>query len=186
MRESLFEFLLKKQKNKTITSVEQKVMKFYLQVYLLMQYFDIATSYCEAKKIQAEVVERYPSWSGYENYAWYTYHYESLGNALYSYTEACESILNILKKQNPNLSKEGHAYLKDFLEDLAISKILKDRHDSVHQFGDWRSEIASELSTQNWKSAEAKIVPIITTAREKAEIFDGKIIDFINLQVQPE
>src|SRR6266403_3596344 len=140
MRKSLFEFLLEKQKIKTITPTEKKVMEFYLQVYLLMQYFDIAASYCEAKKIQAEVEERYPGWTGYENYAWYTYHYESLGNALYSYTQACESILNLLKKKSSTFPKDGETYLKDFIAEATIDKILKDRHDSVHQFGKWRSE----------------------------------------------
>ena len=184
MRKSLFEFLLEKQKLKTITLTEQKVMKFYLQVYLLMQYFDIAANYCKTKKIQAEVVEKYPSWTGYENYAWYTYHYESFGNALYSYTQACKSILNFLKKKYSNFPKDGETYLSDFITDPAINKILKERHDSVHQFGEWRSKIIGELRGQNWKSAEDKIVPVITEARDKAKIFELKIIDFINMQMQ--
>ena len=184
MRKPLFEFLLEKQKLKTITLTEKKVMEFYLQVYLLMQYFDIATSYCKSKKIQAEVVEKYPSWTGYENYAWYTYHYESLGNALYSYTQACESILNLLKKKDSSFPKDGNIYLTDFIADSTIEKILLDRHDSVHQFGKWRNEIAGELSIQDWKSAEAKIVPVIISARDKAKVFETKLIDFINKQIQ--
>lgn len=84
----MFEYLLEKQKTKFITSFEKKVMKFYLQIYLLMKYFDIAASYIQTKKIQKKVEELYPSWSGYEIYTWYTYHYESFGNALYSYTQA--------------------------------------------------------------------------------------------------
>lgn len=184
MQKSLFEFLLEKQKLKTITPVQRKVMEFYLQVCLLMQYFDIATSYCKTKKIQAEVVEFNSSWTGYENYAWYTYHYESFGNALYSYTQACKSIINFFKKKDPNFPKDGSIYLSDFIADTTIKQILKDRHDSVHQFGKWRSEIASELSVQDWKSAEAKIVPLIIGARNKARAFDKKIIDFIYKQVQ--
>lgn len=185
MQKSLFEFLLEKQKLKIITPTEKKVMDFYLQTYLLMQYFDISVGYCQAKKIQTEVVERYPSWTGYENYAWYTYHYESFGNSLYSYTQACESLLNFLKKKVPNFPKDGSDYLKDFMENTTINKILIDRNDSVHQFGQWRFEIAGELSLQDWKITEAKIIPVIIDARDKAKIFEAKIIDFINKQIQP-
>lgn len=185
MKKPLFEYLLEKQKLKTITPTEQKVMEFYLQIYLLPQYFDIAASYCKTQKIQAEVVERYPSWTGYENYAWYTYHYEAFGNALYSYTQACESILNFLKKKNSGFPKDGETYLKDFMAESVIDKILIDRHDSVHQFGKWRSEIAGELSLQDWKSAEDKIVPVIIEAKDKAKVFEAKIIGFINEQIQP-
>ncbi len=185
MRKSLFEFLLEKQRLKTITPMEQKVMKFYLQTHLLMHYFNIAASYCKTAKIQSEVVEMHPSWTGYENYAWYTYHYESFGNALYSYTQACKSIINFLEKQIPTLPTDGATYLSDFVADPAINKILQDRHDSVHQFGDWRSEIAGELSVQDWKTAEAKIVPVIIEARDKARLFESKFLDFIDKQVQP-
>jgi hypothetical protein len=184
MKKSLFEFLLKKQTLKTISPLEKKVMDFYLQIYLLMQYFDIAVSYCKTKKIQAEVIELYPSWNGFENYAWYTYHYESFGNALYSFTQACKSILNLVKKGKVSFPKDGDTYLHDFIADPTIDKILKDRHDSVHQYGKWRAEISEELRGQNWKSAEDKIVPVITLAREKTRNFEGKIIDFINTQIQ--
>lgn len=185
MRKPLFEFLLEKQRLKTITPTEQKVMNSYLQAYLLMQYFDIAVSYCKTKKIQAEVVELYPSWTGYENYAWYTYHYESFGNALYSYIQACKSILNLLKKKDATFPKDGNTYLENLITEPTIDRILKDRHDSVHQFGKWRTEINDELRMQNWKSAETKIVPVILEARNKAKIFEGKIMGFINTQIQP-
>jgi hypothetical protein len=184
MKKSLFEFLLEKQRLKTITPLEKKIMDFYLQGYLLQQYFDVAANYCKAPKIQAEVEELYPSWTGYENYAWYTYHYESFGNALYSYTQACQSILNLLKRKITSFSTDGETYLNAFITEPMIDKILVDRHDSVHQFGKWRTEISDELRAQDWKSAEAKILPVITESNNKAKFFEGKIIKFINEQVQ--
>lgn len=184
MQKSLFEFLLGKQRLKTINPVEKRAMDLYLQTDLLKRYFDIAVNYCKASKVQKEVEELYPSWTGYENYYWYTYHYEAFGNALYSYTQAYESILNFLTRKINNFPKEGKDHLYKFIADSAIDKILTDRHDSVHQFGQWRSELSDELGMQDWKTAETKIVVPITNAHERLKLFDAKIINFINEQLQ--
>lgn len=186
MKKSLFNYLIERQKLKKITSVEEKVLKLYLQISVLKQYFDIAANYCKADKIQKEVKELYPSWTGYENYYWYTYHYEAFGNALYSYTQAYKSIFDFLKRKISCFPQDGEVYLNNFITDSTIDKILKDRHYSVHQFGQWRSELSSELGMQDWKSAETKIAHLIAKAHERLKIFDSKMIDFISKQIQPE
>lgn len=183
-RKPLFDYLLEKQKLKTISAVEDKVLKMYLQIYVLMQYFSIAINYCKTNKIQKEVQELYPAWTGYENYYWYTYHYEAFGNSLYSYTQVYKSILNFLKRKVENFPDNGEQYLNGLVKDKTIDKILLDRHDSVHQFGKWRSELSDELGIQNWKLAETKIAIPIINAYKRIKIFDAKITDFINKQTQ--
>lgn len=184
MQKSLLNFLLEKQKLKTITSVEKKVMDLYLQTDVLRQYFDIAINYCKTNKIQKEVEELHPAWTGYENYYWYTYHYDAFGNALYSYTQIYESILKLLTRKVDNFPQAGKTYLEEFLSDSLIDKIVKERHDSVHQFGKWRSELSDELGLQDWKSAETKIINSIAEAHEQLKLFDAKITNFISEQLQ--
>lgn len=202
MQKSLFDFLLEKQRQKTINSVERKVMSLYLQVEVLRQYFTIAVNYCKTNKIQKEVVELHPSWTGYENYYWFTYHYEAFGNALYSFKEAITSILKLISGQETVGTKDFlksdftqksiidsqslRSFLDEFIKNEPIDKILKDRGDTVHKFGQWRSEISEELRTQNWNSAETKIVDHITKAHERLKLFDTKIINFINEKLQQE
>lgn len=199
MKKSLFEFLLEKQKLKTITALEKRVMNLYLQKDVLMRYFKIAFNYCKTVKIQKEVEEVYTSWTGYENYYWYTYHYEGFGNALYSYKEAITNILKSISNQDRMSTKDFlksdfvlksmingkslRVFLDDFIKDSSIDKILKDRGDSIHDFGQWRSELSDELGIQDWKSAEIKIVVPITTAYDRLKIFDEKIMSFINDQI---
>lgn len=186
MKKSLFDYLLEKKKSKTINADEEKVLQLYLQIYLLNQYFNIAANYCKTEKIQKEVEELYPAWTGYENYYWYTYHYEAFGNALYSYSQMYKSILNLLSRKITNFPKDGSVLLEEFLADKAINKILQDRHDSVHQFGQWRSDLSEELALQNWQAAEKKIKVPLVEADEKIKIFDAKIISFINTQLQSQ
>ena len=184
MKKSPINYLLEKQKAKKITPLEDKVLKLYLQVFVLLQYFEIAVNYCKKEKIQKEVEEFRPAWTGYENYYWYTYHYEAFGNALYSYTQVYESILNLLTRKIDKFPQDGKTYLEDFAADNSIDKILKDRHDSVHQFGEWRSELSDELALQDWESAEKKIVTPLLKVHELIRVFDVKISDFINKQIQ--
>lgn len=184
MKKSLFDFLLDKQKQKLITPVEEKVKKLYLQAYVLIQYFEISVNYSKTDKIQKEVEELYPAWTGYENYYWYTYHYEGFGNALYSYTQVYMSTLNLLRRKSKNFPKNGEILLNELIANSTIDKILKDRHDSVHQFGLWRSELTDELGIQDWKTAEFKITTTLAKANELIKTFDEKIIHFINTQMQ--
>ena len=186
MKKSLFDYLLEKKKLKKITSVEEKILKFYLQIDVLKHYFDIVTNYCKADKIQKEAEDLCPCWTGYENYYWYAYHYESFGNAIYSYTEAYKSILNFLKRKISDFPQIGEIYLNKFISDSAIEKILTDRGDFVHQFGEWRSEISNELKIQDWKSAETKIVSTIIKAHKQLKIFDSKMIKLINNKIQSD
>ncbi|MBU1323190.1 hypothetical protein KKE48_04035 [Patescibacteria group bacterium] len=184
MKKPLFEYLLEKQKSKTITLVEHKVLKMYLQLEVLKNYFQISVNYCKTDKIIKEVKFQYPAWTGYENCYWYTYHYDSFGNSLYSYTQIYRGILNLLKKKDENFPENGINYLNQFIENETIAKILNDRHDSVHQFGEWRKELSDELKIQDWKSAEIKIVIPLAKAYILVKKFDVKIIDFINNQIQ--
>ena len=184
MEKILFDHLLDKQKAQTITVLEDKVLKYYLQVYVLLRYFKIAVNYCEKSKIQEEVEELHPAWTGYENYYWYTYHYETFGNALYSYTQAYKSMLNLLAKKIIDFPQDGKTDLNDFLAYSSINKILEDRHNSVHQFGKWRAELFGELGIQDWESVEKKIATRLLKAYGLIKAFDTKMSDFINKQIQ--
>ena len=186
MKKNLFNFLLEKENQKTITSVQEKVLDLYLQIDVLRQYFDIVLNYCKTSKIQKEVEEMRPAWSGYENYYWYTYHYDTFGNALYSYAEIYKSILNLLAKNIHEFPNDGKIWLDNFIADDLIEEMLDDRHDSVHQVGKWRSRISNELSLQDWKKAEEIIVVPLAKAHRRVIVFDKKITEFINEQLQLE
>ena len=184
MGKTLFDHLLGKQKAKTITILENKVLKYCLQADVLLRYFKIAVNYCKKSKIQKEVEELYPAWTGYENYYWHTYHYEAFGSALYSYIQAYENMLNLFEKKAIDFPQDGKTYLNDFLAYSPISKILRDRHDFVHQFGKWRAELFGELGTQDWESVEKKIATRLLKAYGLIKAFDTKMSDFINKQIQ--
>jgi len=202
MQKSLFNFLREKQKKKVINSDEKKVMNLFLQTEVLRQYFPIAVNYCKTNKIQKEVEELFPSWDGSENYYWFTYHYDAFGNSVYSYKEAITNILKLIScqenagtkdflksdfAQNSIIESQSlSSFLNDFIKDESIDKILKDRGNSVHEYGQWRSELANELGMQDWKSAETKIINPISKAHERLKLFDAIIMNFINEKIQQQ
>lgn len=165
-------YYLSKFKNKSIGDKEKREFDYLAHLEFLLEYFNIALSYLSDRKIQKEVEERYPNYTGYENQYWIFYHYENFGNWLYSYTLTwagyLREVLNITKAgegliklaDNPKITaivwkpkanKTLGDLIREFLKPHQIKKILNDRHNALHQQGFWRRRRLEPLA-QDWKN----------------------------------
>lgn len=172
---TIFNHYLSIQKRGQLSKRKEVQLLWLLQIDVLGKYFGISNHYIDKKKIREEVKVFLPSWTGYEDFFWYCYHYEAFCNTMYSYIKTwagfIKSWLSISKdisdKKLHNSQKVKNVsglseIISTFYNQKSVRKVIQDRGESVHSFGQWRPETARKyLGSQNWSGMMNEIKTLI-------------------------
>ncbi len=198
---SIYDYFSDKRKGAGLTTIEEDIFQYYLQLSVISHYFTVSYSYLDKNAVRNEVKRVFPSWTGFEDLYWFCYNYEGFGNALYSFKEAWTSIIRLLFsidssttderlpnspaiKNFPIGSQRLGVALINFINNQNVKKVLADRNDSIHAFGTWRKEISKHLTVQDWNSVADELRTRLQGTKETIELLNSQLETVLITKIQ--